>query len=51
MSPIIQIKAAQAPFKINTITIMNQSMYKIIIGWTPPHNAGDPIIDYRVYWD
>lgn len=26
-------------------------MYKIIISWTPPHDAGDPIIDYRVYWD
>lgn len=26
-------------------------MYKIIISWTPPHDAGDDIIDYRVYWD
>ena len=50
-SELIQIKAANQPSKITEIAIKYQSMFRIIIEWSPAHDGGDPITDYKVYWD
>lgn len=47
----IEIKAATTPSKITDFAITYQSMFKLSVEWSPAHDGGDSITDFKVYWD